>query len=90
MMIQSGRFPAVNSLRERNIIDLDKLPVAFCKDPVTDATRGKYRGDIIKSASQVGAHLVDVVPLLLGHRGPNVVRGHLRFVEKPLENKQGR
>ena len=77
-------------LRQGNLVDLDQLPVPLRQNAVTDAARRKHRADVFERLSQTVAHLVYVIPLLLGHRCAHVIRRHLRLVEQPLENEQRR
>lgn len=82
-------LPAVQRLRQRNLVNLDQLPISLRQNAVADAAGSEHRCNVLERLSQAVAHFVYVIPLLLGHRRTHVVRRHLSFVEQPLENEQG-
>lgn len=45
--------------------------------------------DILEGAAQTVPHLMDVVPLLLGDWGTNIIGCHLCFIKQPLEHEEG-
>lgn len=57
---------------------------------MTNAARGKDRANVFEGLPQTVTHLVYIIPLLLSHWCTHIVRRHLRLVEQPLKNEQGR
>jgi hypothetical protein len=48
-----------------------------------------YSRNIAEGCTQAVSHLMDVVPLLLGDGGTNIVSCHLCLIKQPLKDKQG-
>lgn len=75
-------------LRQRNVVNLNHVPVFLRQNAVTDAAGCEDRGDVYQRAPHTVAHFMYVVPLLFRHRRAHIVDRHLGLVEQPLENKQ--
>lgn len=60
-------------LCQGNFIYFNQLPIPLRQDAVTNAARGKDRGDVFEGLPQAVAHLVYVIPLLLRHWCTHVV-----------------
>jgi hypothetical protein len=48
-----------------------------------------YSRNVAEGCTQAVPHLMDIVPLLFGDRGTNIVSCHLCLIKQPLKDKQG-
>lgn len=66
-------LPTMQRLCQGNLVYFDQLPISLRQNAVTNATRGKDRGNVFEGLPQAVTHLVYVIPLLLRHRCTHVV-----------------
>jgi hypothetical protein len=80
--------PTLKSIGKSDALDVDGGPVALRDDLVSDASRRKDGRQVVEGATEVVAHLVDVVPLIARCGDGHVVGVQLELVKLPLEDEQ--